>query len=140
MKTSLKNLMRARRRLTDSKQTHLVNSLFKQLMDKPEYPKLCLLGIEISSIQIKQYSLQKLFNSFSTNSLIKSIAYKEAGQVFPFPKNLRRQLEANSLKVKNPQSELFWRFKCFTHLGYSFVNLLKIFRNNRVDIEKRKET
>ena len=130
--------MRARRRLTDSKQTHLVNSLFKQLMDKPEYPKLCLLGIEISSIQIKQYSLQKLFNAFSTNSLIKSIAYKEAGQVFPFPKNLRRQLEANSLKVKNPQSELFWRFKCFTHLGYSFVNLLKIFRNNRVDIEKKK--
>ena len=131
--------MRARRKLINSKQSHLINYIFKQLMNEPNYPDLIFFSVEISSIQIKQYSLQKLFNSSTTNSLIKSVADKKVGQIFPFSKNLRAQLESKNLRVKNLQSELFWRFKCLTHLGFSFINLLNILRRNKVDFSKKKE-
>lgn len=137
MKKSLKDLIRARRKLINTKQSHLVNRLYTQLLNKPNYPGLSFLGVEIKSIQIRQYTLQKLSNAFVTNTLIKSLADKKTPQVYPFPKNLREQLESNNIRVKNAQSEILWRFKCSTHLGFAFINLLNILRFDKIDIGQK---
>ena len=134
----LTNLIRARRNLERTNKAHLINSIFKQLMNKPSYPDFSFGGVEISSIQIKQYTLQKLFNATATNSLIQCIADKKVGQIFPFPKNLRKQLELNQIKIKKLHSEIFWRFKCLTHLGFSLIKIIKIYKFNNADIFKKR--